>query len=108
MTRMWNLPPEILCNQHLLGEHKELHQAVGSMNKGKSLKGHIEMGQIEIHNIKKRHDELVTEMIKRGFVHMSPLPKFKSFNAGYIDKDFNKRDLISRCNQCKKRFENGI
>ncbi len=108
MTRMWNLPPGKLCDRHLLGEHKELHQAVGSINKGKSIKKHIEMGQIEIHNIKKRHKGLVKEMIKRGFKHKSHLPKFKSFNMGYIDKDFNKNDLISRCNNCKKRFKNGF
>lgn len=101
---MWNLPPEKMCNQHLLGEHKELHQAVGSLNKGRSLRGHIEKGQIEVHNIKKRHDALIKEMLNRGFKHKSPLPDFKNFRAGKIDKKFNKKDLMSRCEKCRQRF----
>lgn len=106
MTRMWNLPPEKMCDRHLLGEHKELHQAVGSLNNEKSLRGHVEMGQIEIHKIKKRHVEIVKEMLARGFNHKSPLPEFNSFKAGYIDPEFNKKDLISRCKECRKRFNN--
>lgn len=102
MTRMWNINPKSMCNRHLLGEHKELHQAVGSLNAGKSLKGHIELGQIEVHNIKRRHDEILKEMLGRGFNHKSPLPKFKSFKAGYIDKEFNKLDLMSRCSACRE------
>ncbi len=101
MTRMWNLPPEKMCNHHLLGEHKEMHQAVGSLNAGKSLKGHIERGQLEVHNIKKRHEELVKEMLRRGFKHKSPLPKFKSFEAGYIDTGYNRKDLRQKCQNCK-------
>lgn len=105
MTRMWNLNPGKLCNQHLLGEHKELHQAVGSILKGRSLKGHIEKGQIEVHNIVKRHKELVEEMTKRGFKHLSPLPKFKSYKAGKINLDFNESDLIKRCKACRARIK---
>ena len=104
MTRMWGLNPKKLCNQHLLGEHKELHQAVGSLNSGKSLKGHIEKGQIEIHQIRKRHTELVKEMKSRGFKHNSPLPKFKSFRAGKLDLIFNEKDLIKRCRACRERI----
>ena len=62
MTRMWMISPSKMCRQHLLGEHKELHQLIGSLNKGKSVKGHINKGQVEIHNIKSRHKELVKEM----------------------------------------------
>lgn len=98
---MWNLDPKKLCRNHLLGEHKEMHQVVGTLNARKSVKGHVEMGQLEIHNIKKRHDELVREMLCRGFNHLSPLPKFKSFKAGYIDKEYNRRDLRQRCSKCE-------
>ena len=106
MTRMWKLNPKLLCDKHLLGEHKELHQAVGSILKGKSLKGHIEKGQIEVHNIRKRHNELVKEMKERGFKHESPLPKFKSYKAGKINLQFNEGDLIKRCPACKTRIKN--
>jgi hypothetical protein len=100
MTRMWNINCGKLCRQHLLGEHKELHQLVGSINKKKSIKGHIEKGQVEVHNIRKRHVEVVKEMKKRGYKHNSSLPKFKSFKAGKINKAANIRDLKKRCKEC--------
>ena len=30
---MWMVNPKILCKNHILGEHKELHQCVGILNK---------------------------------------------------------------------------
>ncbi|MBW6442684.1 pyrimidine dimer DNA glycosylase/endonuclease V [Patescibacteria group bacterium] len=105
MTRMWNLNPAYLCTQHLLGEHKEIHQAVGSILKGRSLKGHLEKGQLEIHNLKKRHAELVREMKKRNFNHNSPLPDFEEFYAGKIDPQKNKLDLMKRCKKCRVRIK---
>lgn len=35
--RMWMVPPELMCRQHLLGEHVELHMFVGAINKGTSV-----------------------------------------------------------------------
>lgn len=101
MTRMWLVDTRKLCRQHLLGEHKELHQLVGSLRKGKSIKGHIEKGQVEIHKIKQRHKELVKEMLRRGYKHHSKLKKFKSFRAGIIDVLKNERELEKRCKNCK-------
>jgi len=100
MTRMWLVNPKKLCRQHLLGEHKELHQLVGSLRKGKSVKGHIEKGQVEIHSIEKRHKELVKEMLRRGYKHQSILKKFKSFHAGKINILENERELERRCKNC--------
>ncbi len=100
MTRMWLVSPKKLCRQHLLGEHKELHQLVGSILKNKSIKGHIEKGQIEVHSIKKRHIELVKELLRRGYKHQSPLKTFKSFKAGKINILENERELERRCKNC--------
>jgi len=94
--------PRKMCRNHLLGEHKELHQLIGSLNKNISVKGHVEKGQIEIHSIKKRHNELVTEMQKRGYSHNSPLPKFKDYKMGKINISANEKELIKRCINCKK------
>lgn len=99
---MWMVNPKILCRQHLLGEHKELHQLVGSLRKGRSIKGHIEKGQVEIHNIKKRHAELVKEMQKRGYKHQSRLKKFKSQKLGKINILKNYLELENRCKECRK------
>ncbi len=104
--RMWNLPPEKMCDRHLLGEHVELHMIVGCLNKNKNIKGFLDKGFIEIHNIKKRHNELVKEMKNRGFKHNSPLQKFKSFKAGRINKSQNKKDLTKRCKNCRNLFKN--
>lgn len=97
---MWLVNPRKLCREHLLGEHKELHQLVGSLLKGKSVKGYIEKGQVEIHSIEKRHKELVKEMIARGYKHKSPIKKFKSFRAGKINILENERELERRCKNC--------
>lgn len=100
---MWNINPEKMCRKHLLGEHVELHMFVGSMNKGRSLKGHLDKGQLEIHNIRRRHIELVKEMQARGYKHKSKLPKFKSRKAGTIDSIKNYEELIKRCKECRER-----
>lgn len=97
---MWMVNPKKLCRNHLLGEHKEIHQLIGSLNKGKSIQGHLEKGQVEVHNIKKRHEQLVKEMISRGYKHKSPLPKFKEYNAGKINIYLNEKELARRCKNC--------
>ncbi|MDP3987464.1 MAG: pyrimidine dimer DNA glycosylase/endonuclease V [Nanoarchaeota archaeon] len=102
MTRMWMVNPKKICKNHLLGEHKELHQLIGSLNKNKSVKGHINRGQVEIHNIKKRHEQLVKEMLARGYRHLSPLPKFKNFKAGKISISQNEKELSKRCKDCRR------
>jgi len=102
MTRMWMIDPKKMCRQHLLGEHKELHQLIGSLNKGKSIKGHVDKGQVEVHNIKVRHKELVKELLRRGYKHESPLAKFKSQRLGKINIIQNYEELIRRCEECRK------
>lgn len=100
--RMWNLNPRKMCNQHLLGEHVETHMFVGTLNKNKSVKGYLDKGLLEIHNLKKRHDQLAEEMTKRGMNHQSPLPKYKIITLGKINKMKNKKDLIKRCKECRR------
>ncbi len=100
--RMWNIKTEKMCNQHLLGEHVELHMFVGTLNKNKSIEGYIKKGLVEVHNIRKRHRELVKEMFKRGFKHNSPLPAFKYQRAGKVNSKANLTELGKRCKICKK------
>jgi hypothetical protein len=100
--RMWNVNPERMCNQHLLGEHVECHMFVGTLNKNKSVKGYIEKGLLEIHNLKKRHDEISKEMEKRGMNHKSKLPWYKKVIWGKINSKQNLIELKKRCEECKK------
>lgn len=103
--RMWCVNPNIMCRQHLLGEHVELHMFVGAINSKQSLTGFVEKGLVEVHNIEKRHKQLVKEMGRRGYNHKSPLPKFKTVVLGKVFKQKSLDDLLSRCPECRKRFK---
>jgi hypothetical protein len=102
--------PKILCNQHLLGEHVELHMFVGTINKGITVNGYVENNLLEYKNIHERHTELVNEMERRGMNHQSPLPKVlgshlpDSVKFSQIDRKMAKDELISRCKDCRERL----
>lgn len=102
---MWNVDPRFLCQRHIGGEHVECHMMVGCINKNMSMKGYIVKGLTEIHNIRSRHDELATEMTRRGYNHKSPLPEFKSWTEGNVNTLENIEELKRRCPECKKRIE---
>ena len=74
--RIWDIPPEKLCRQHLLGEHRELH-AIWSIlvNNKKGYSNHPETlrwkGKLKALYL--WHEKLVKEMEIRGFNHKSPL-----------------------------------
>jgi hypothetical protein len=110
MTRLWNLPPEVLCQDHLLGEHKEMHQEAGTLVNhphGEAVvDGHAEKGQVKLSLLEPRHDELVVEMERRGLNHDSPFDYDLSDydDRGYIDKQANLEDLRSRCEACAERI----
>lgn len=70
----------------------------------RSIKGHIEKGQVETHNIKSRHDELAEEMLRRGYRHNSPLNFRTKRREGKVDAKANLRELSKRCKECRKRI----
>ena len=102
--RMWNVDPKLLCRQHLLGEHNENHSFVGTLNKKISIKGFIDKGLLEIHNLRKRHHELEIEMISRGYKHNSPLKEFEEITLGNVNSEENLKDLCKRCSSCRERI----
>lgn len=102
--RLWMVDPKYLCRQHLLGEHQETHSFVGCIRRGTSLRGYIEKGLIEVHNLKERHKQLAEEMTKRGYNHHSPLPEFESYCCGTVNKEENTNELKRRCPECQKRM----
>lgn len=111
---MWMLPPEKMCRNHLLGEHKELHMLIGCMRKNKSIKGYMERKQLQLNAIFSRHEEIVAEMLKRGYKHNTPVCKEEITKLIYgnidyyfyqgieVDTTFNKKDLYGRCELCGK------
>lgn len=100
----------IMCNNHLLGEHVELHMMVGSILKNKKLDGYIKNNLIQPMSIIKRHNDLVSEMLLRKFNHKSVLPNFNldnytdSIKYAQIDEETSLNDLLSRCEKCNKRY----
>ncbi|MFB6253056.1 MAG: pyrimidine dimer DNA glycosylase/endonuclease V [Halobacteriaceae archaeon] len=112
MTRMWGIDPTLLCDQHLLGEHSELHQVVGTLRNhphGKAIiKGHAEKNQIDTTQIKERHEELATEMERRGIDHSSPLEYSDALQLGSINCKQNRVELQERCADCRKRIEEAM
>ncbi len=103
--RMWMVAPCLMCRQHLLGEHRELHALAGSLRAGRSIAGHISRGQLEPQNIKARHDAIVTEMVRRGYKHLTPLNDIENAPWGSVDRDRNIVELSRRCAKCRERIE---
>lgn len=110
--RQWHVDPEIMCTKHLLGEHVEHHMMVGTLNKKKNISGYIKKNLIEPESLRDRHNRIALEMSKRKFKHNSLLPQF---DIDYlpldqliykIDKTLSLQELIHRCPECRKRYEN--
>jgi hypothetical protein len=107
---MWNVPANYLCDKHLLGEHVELHMFIGALANGKSLKGYIDKGLVEVHNIPHRHYVIVREMLIRGFNHVSLIDDsdaklLKSCRMGRVDKEKSIKELCYRCKECNERIQ---
>jgi len=76
--RIWDIPPEKLCRQHLLGEHSELHAIWTILTQGK--KGYSKHPETmrwkgKLRALYDRHQALVHEMTQRGYKHHSPLSR---------------------------------
>lgn len=99
--RMWMVNPRLMCSRHLLGEHVEIHMLVGSLRRKKSVAGFIAKGLLEVHSVRKRHAELVEEMLRRGMKHRSALPKFRVLKLGRVSRIESLRELARRCLRCK-------
>jgi hypothetical protein len=102
---MWMTGPATLCRVHLLGEHSELHKHQPSFVKGHSIEGR--RGQIEPARMKQRHDELVEEMLRRGYKHNSPYeqPDLSGYDlTGHVvDVAASDAELRRRCPECRER-----
>jgi hypothetical protein len=75
--RIWDIPVQNLCRQHLLGEHRELHAIFTYLttDKGGSYKKHPETLRWKDHllTLFVRHRTQVTEMKLRGYNHASDI-----------------------------------
>lgn len=111
--RMWMINPKLLCKQHLLGEHNEIHKHKSSFEKRHSIVGRVKpVVQIEPRSMKKRHEELAEEMLSRGYNHKSPyeMPDISYLDDEFlnvkVDKALSKKELKSRCVFCERLIKN--
>jgi pyrimidine dimer DNA glycosylase len=84
--RIWDVPPAILCRQHLLGEHRELHALWTILTAGKM--GYVHHPETlrwkgKLAALYGRHEELVEEMHRRGYRHASPLDPVLATGVAY-------------------------
>ena len=106
--RMWMIDPQLLCRKHLLGEHGELHKFIPSFHKKHKIDNRVApVVQIELSSYQSRHDELATEMLRRGMNHKSPLPELPDFTylpthqyEAKVNKNTSIKDLKERCEEC--------
>lgn len=101
--RVWDVQPKLLCRQHLLGEHRELHGLWNILTKHKGKGGYSNHPETKrwvgkLKALFNRHELLVREMERRGYVHRSPLDK--RFAKGsvrqnvYIDPIAKQKQLL--------------
>lgn len=88
MTRINVIPPQELCDQHLLAEYRELPRVLRHTNADpnnipkfyKTGQGHVLFFVDKFTWLRKRHSEIVRELSERGFnlSNTKPLPNTKN------------------------------
>ena len=76
--RIWDVEPELLCRQHLLGEHRELHGLWNILTAHGGTGGYSRHPETlrwvgRTRALYRRHERLVAEMRRRGYDHRSEL-----------------------------------
>lgn len=104
--RIWDLEPTILCRQHLLGEHRELHSlwtVISQNKKGYSQHPETKRWVGKLSALYARHESLVVEMEGRGYKHNSPLDKSLATGSEVQDVFLHTKDeqiAIIKAKQC--------
>lgn len=102
--RMWMIDPRLMCRQHLLGEHNEIHKLVGTIRKRISLYGYIKNRLVDLNHLQSRHDVLALEIQRRGWNHKSVLPyvPFLPLETVFVEESLF--ELGKRCGECRRRI----
>jgi len=89
--RVWDLEPEKLCRQHLLGQHNEIHGLWTVLSEGRTGYAHHPetlRWKGKLPALLARHDATAEEMTRRGYRHNSPL------TAESITEDGNQTEFV--------------
>jgi len=101
--RIWDIPPDKLCRQHLLGEHNELHSMWNILTQGKA--GYANHPETKRWKGKLKalftvHEKIIQEMLARGYHHKSPLDKTlargKSRQDEFVDPVEKQIDILKQ------------
>lgn len=99
--RIWDVSPDILCRQHLLGEHRELHALWTILvNERRGYAHHPETKRWrgKLAALYARHESLVTEMERRGYRHASPLDPHQATGVAvqteYVDSPDEQENIL--------------
>jgi hypothetical protein len=90
--------------KHLLGEHAEMHMFVGVISKGRNLGRFVTDGLVDTGLIQIRHDQLASELIRRGGSHNSPLRYTDKLDVGRVDFNKSLAELKRRCENCRRNY----
>lgn len=74
--RVWDYPPKLLCNRHLLAQHNEIHAIHSIITNGKiGFSNHPEVNRWRGHlgALYRKHERTVAEMLNRGMNHHTPI-----------------------------------
>jgi hypothetical protein len=112
--RMWATDPSKMCRQHLVAEHRELHMLSGTMQSGKGpsalyVNGLARQQLLIPDQVEYRHDLLVDEMLRRGYRHKTPMPRFdRAFVTlpGRVCPGLSTHELWRRCRDCRLLIDN--
>lgn len=100
--------PRIMCRQHILGEHLELHMLAGHLAHERRIGGYVEINAVEPKSIGIRHDVLVAEFRRRGYAHNVPLTipsldyLLEEHKNAKVDQVLALRELLRRCYKCRR------
>lgn len=106
--RIWDLDPAILCRQHLLGEHRELHglwnilvrEEAGEGTSGYANHPETRRWEGRLKALYLRHEALVAEMARRGYNHASPLEARHATGSArqdrFVDRPGVQLDILRR------------
>ena len=101
--RMWMIPPEFLCKNHLLGSHNEIHKHRHIFQKKHNITGRIKpVVQIEPASMEIRHNELA-KYIKHNSPYKQPDINYLPIDEqkAKVDLNISYKDLSDRCPECK-------
>lgn len=83
----------------------ETHMAVGWLRGDRDITPWADRSFVDTSRLRREHDDLAAEMLRRGMNHESPLPEFRDPGLGDLpNEEENLRELARRCRACADRI----